>query len=307
MLIDSGVYSRNRCFRLLFQSKFGKKATLRPVPGSHLATMHPSMQFLTTMSSFVPEGTPHFRHPLIPVGYAHAAAQGIKLRPSGAPGHSVQGPRVPRVAAGATAAGEQTRLTKFLAEEWDKVRSLNEKGSAVQPSHKAVVTSMHEMSSQFFTVTLGNNNFCFRKGSCHLSNKIYLVVDRNTRAFRQKCYDPDCRHYGSPWFPIPPWFWETSDDEDDLLTNLELPPPEVKKELPPPEVKEPEPEDQRKAPGSDKHQRPGSAACDDDSSSSSSSSSSSRSSSSSLRSNSRSPSPECPERDSKRPRLESAE
>lgn len=339
MLIDNGVYSRNRSFRLIYQSKFGKTATLKPAPDSCLANMHFSMQFLKSMSSFVPEGTPHFRHSLVPAGYAHSASVGIQIRPSCAAGRSQR--------AGSGVAGEQNRLMRFLAETWDYMKRDNEKGEGAQPSRKGFVTTMHEMSSQFFTVTLGNNNFCFCKGSSHLANKIYLVVDRDNSSFRQKCYDPDCRHYGSPWFPIPAYFMETSDDEDELLASVELP-PAVKKE-PDPEgkvpqaiKKEPDPEcDERSAvkrePDHEDEERPArpvvkrepdperedpktrsatetpaqtetpvSLASDENSSSSSSASSSSSSSSSSLRSNSRSQSPECTQ-DRKRARLQGAE
>lgn len=303
MLIDSGVYSRNRCFRLLSQSKFGKKAMLQPMPGSHLAKMHPSMQFLSTMSSFVPVDTPHFRHPLIPAGYGHAAMPGIKIRPDSAAGYSQ------RAVPGAKAAGGQSRLTRFVAEMWDNMRRDNEKGVASQSSHRAVVTSMYEINSQFFTVTLGNNNFCFGKGSSHRANHIYLVVDRNSRAFRQKCYDPDCRHYGSPWFPIPAWFWETSDEEDDLLANLELPQPGARE----PDTEDagaPGPESQDAPPPSttDALSQAGKLSCPDKGSCSSSSSSSSQSSSSSssLSSNSRCPSLNR-EPEHKRARLHDAE
>ena len=77
-VIDESVYSRNRSFRLLFQSKFGKD---RRLDLDHSrdddifgGKPYPAIALVQTMASFVPEGTELFRHQLIPSDYGHAQA-----------------------------------------------------------------------------------------------------------------------------------------------------------------------------------------------------------------------------------------
>lgn len=38
----------------------------------------------------------------------------------------------------------------------------------------------------------------------HKSNGVYLVVDLQKNFWYQKCFDPDCRHFRSEAFPLPP-------------------------------------------------------------------------------------------------------
>ena len=75
-IIDTSVYSRNRCVRLLFSTKRGQRRpfTLTRGPGSQ----SPAMQLLLSMATFVPEGTPIFDHEI------------LSREPRAPPGRSVQ-------------------------------------------------------------------------------------------------------------------------------------------------------------------------------------------------------------------------
>jgi hypothetical protein len=75
-LIDPCVYSRNRCFRLLFSSKFGKRRALLLSKGLGVGASTP-MQLLDSMAAFVPAGTALFQHPELPFDFDHDAAARI--------------------------------------------------------------------------------------------------------------------------------------------------------------------------------------------------------------------------------------
>lgn len=54
---------------------------------------------------------------------------------------------------------------------------------------------------------------CANVGRDHRSNNVFYVLDfscvgNNGGVFCQKCYDPDCRGYRSPWSPLPPEVWQ---------------------------------------------------------------------------------------------------
>ena len=52
--------------------------------------------------------------------------------------------------------------------------------------------------------TLKGTRFCRNVGREHKSNGVYLVVDLQKNFWYQKCFDPDCRHFRSEAFPLPP-------------------------------------------------------------------------------------------------------
>ena len=53
-------------------------------------------------------------------------------------------------------------------------------------------------------VSLVNNRFCFKKGTSHKSNGIYLVINQKRWVVYQKCHDvADCPDFRSHEFALP--------------------------------------------------------------------------------------------------------
>jgi hypothetical protein len=48
---------------------------------------------------------------------------------------------------------------------------------------------------------------CERIGRLHRSNKVFFLADFGTGRFCQKCHDPECWGYRSPWMPLPEGVW----------------------------------------------------------------------------------------------------
>jgi hypothetical protein len=51
------------------------------------------------------------------------------------------------------------------------------------------------------------SNACERIGRSHRSNRVFYIVDFGTGQFCQKCHDPECWGFRSPWMPLPPEAW----------------------------------------------------------------------------------------------------
>lgn len=224
-LIDESVYSRNRCFRLLFQKKYGKEAALQQSLGDARAAFggrspYPPLQLLHSLASFVPRGTRLFGHALIPPGFGHSELRVTTARcgaggPDGGNGVERQ----------VTEDSGLTPLLDYLSNQWDSVRRLNEPAAtaAARAQPAAAAKSVVEAGG-YLLVTLSGNRFCFCKGASHNSNNIYLVVDREKAVFWQKCYDPDCRGFRAPQMPVPDWLVD-SPEETALLASVPVPAP----------------------------------------------------------------------------------
>ena len=48
---------------------------------------------------------------------------------------------------------------------------------------------------------------CQRIGRSHRSNHVFYVVDFESGHYCQKCHDPECSHWRSPWLPLPVGVW----------------------------------------------------------------------------------------------------
>lgn len=51
------------------------------------------------------------------------------------------------------------------------------------------------------------SHMCLRVDRCHRSNHVFFVVDFGTGKFCQKCHDPECWGFRSPWNPLPADVW----------------------------------------------------------------------------------------------------
>jgi len=228
-LIDESVYSRNRSFRLMYNTKFGKKSSLRmsreDVQKSFSRSEYPPLQLLHTMASFVPPEIQLFHHALIPAGYVHSAARARVTRVSLDDGTTRQ--QSEKISVGAPMRQhqlQQSGLFQHLIEAWDAVRKLNEPGCQQSTSRAATrVASVAEVNPNVLSVTLEHNRFCFCKGSSHESNNIRLVVMKDKGIFHQKCFDIDCRHFSSAPFTIPAWLLEDENDDAELFGSFATP------------------------------------------------------------------------------------
>lgn len=172
-VVDTSVYSRNRCFRVLRQSKFGKSATLELQDGGIVVSESdlPHFQVLRTLASFVPDGTSFCEHSKIPMDAKHQnQGNGVVV----------------------DADENMQNLLNWLVLTWDHMRSEAE-GITYGRSLPTTVTKLIEIESGKYWAVLANNRFCLQRERSHKSNSIFFYIDMKKGIFFQKCFDhADC-------------------------------------------------------------------------------------------------------------------
>ena len=192
-LVDSTVYTRNRCFRVMFSRKKGRGVPLVPPPAMrHSRT--PSEMLLDSLASFVPDNTViwcrHAPDRVLSQLRERRCDQINTFRMAPFPFHAAQQLQERRFS-----------LTEYLVNFWDTVRGQFETTNATKTtvSGRPIFTC----EGRFLSVSLQNNRFCACKCASHKSNRIYLVVDFSRLVFYQKCHDSDCHGFRSSLYPLP--------------------------------------------------------------------------------------------------------
>ncbi|CAK0801202.1 unnamed protein product [Prorocentrum cordatum] len=180
-VVDASVYSRNRCFRVLRQSKFGKIATLELQDGGGVVSESdlPHFQVLRTLASFVPDGTPFCEHFKIPADARHAPQAGVVV----------------------DADSNMQMLLNWLMVKWDSMRSEAE-GNIYSRYLPTQVSKLIELDDGKYMAQLSNNRFCLQRERSHKSNGVFFIIDLTKGIFYQKCFDhEDCAGFSK--FQIP--------------------------------------------------------------------------------------------------------
>ena len=185
--IDTGVYSRNRAFRLLWSSKAGKNIPLVP-----------TRRMLDAWSDEFPDES-IFMHSL--VANVDPMSRLLTCSTPDAEGRIFtysEGPSVKRESKSSLQAGSSPypNIDLFVIDICKKT---------IKDTSRAVTirswTSMDDNSILIFNIS--GYRYCGNIGREHKSNGVFFVIDRKQSIWYQKCYDPDCRGYKSPSCPLP--------------------------------------------------------------------------------------------------------
>lgn len=185
-LVDMGVYTPNRCFRLVGSSKFGREQRLLPAKAYYSAEGRPAFSEQLFRSSLVTEvaDTKEFVD-------AGAPETILPLRSAGSSGRSTPSCAV---RAGVSATAGHRSSSDCPAVDGYIQSIIQECGGRV-----ASVSYLTSFSTISYVIK-GGWRFCYRIGRHHKSNGIVLVVNLASREVYQRCFDPDCRGFRSePW------------------------------------------------------------------------------------------------------------
>ena len=172
-IVDQGVYTKNRCFRLIWNSKRKKKFSeqLVPIDMTNTTALTSSLEFFESTLVSNAKG-------LELVGYEEldsAKSNGI-YNPKANPLSSID--------------LSSTGIDDFCLK-------------AFAPSG-FVKKSDYSESFNSILLQIGGCRYCQRIGREHKSNSIYIVVKLTSGVAVQRCYDPDCRYFESKPISIPP-------------------------------------------------------------------------------------------------------
>ena len=198
-IIDTGVYTKNRAFRIYLSSKLGKNATLLPTPTSggpyHLSheeifmsslvcNVSPESRILYHRSSScdATRGAAKDTNVVVTAGTARSLSSSSSSS-SSSPLHYRPSPH--------------PELDAFI----ESVCSSTNAGSSSTGTIRS--WTVLDDSGSIFLYNIKGNRFCGNIGRQHKSNGIFFIVDVQHGVWYQKCYDPECRHYKSPATALP--------------------------------------------------------------------------------------------------------
>ncbi|KAJ3358269.1 hypothetical protein HDU91_005265 [Kappamyces sp. JEL0680] len=173
--LDTGVYTRNRNFRLVLSSKIGKTSALE-LSGVGVADMTYEL-FLDTL-----------------------VCDGIAPRQLLSQGHGQTAPLSraavivnPAPRAGQTVTSGPSPFPRFEAAILEHI------STQLCPFPEPFVKSyIYYPQSQTILYVIGGSRFCSRIGRQHQSNAVYYLVDTERGVCTQRCFDPDCRGFRGP-------------------------------------------------------------------------------------------------------------
>lgn len=193
--IDTGVYSRNRAFRLFMSSKAGKNIPLRPTD-----------RMMNAWENEFPDER-IFMHSL--VGHVEDGSRMISCSDAGDSDGQVfkvtegmgvicRPPRMHGAASHERGPSPYPTLDEFVI---DICRRNIPDGSRRGNLGIRSWVSLDDGSVMLYNVS--GYRYCDNIGREHKSNGVFFVIDLKQGAWYQKCYDPDCRNYKSPACPVP--------------------------------------------------------------------------------------------------------
>ncbi|KAK1860408.1 hypothetical protein I4F81_002997 [Pyropia yezoensis] len=220
---DTSVYTRNRCFRLVGSSKYGRRARLLPSPlplpaelssplpaaaagdvGATAAVVQPGISralFLRSLITAIPTWPPVA---VVSTGAVYlggppptsAAVVGSPNPLGGAAAGHLGGGGAPRAlgvaGGGAAVLPPYPRLTAHI-------QALVATGGAPTGGAGTVRTAAFFAASWTAVYSIGGGyRWCTRLGRHHRSNGVYFVVDVPRRSMTLRCYDADCVGWVSP-------------------------------------------------------------------------------------------------------------
>ena len=212
LVVDLGVYTRNRAFRLLGSCKIGKTARLsntgrfgsRGSASNGKASGNAMADFFGTLITAVPPSSRMLEAEgaALHAGDLGAAAPTLtglgggrsRAKGGGGSGH-------------ARAAGSAIPFQGLQAH----ILECADRRAQIAATHlPGGRSARHECRSWVYfadkgllVLSVANQGFCGHVERCHRSNGVFYVADLGRECFYQKCYDPDCKGYKSNEFPIP--------------------------------------------------------------------------------------------------------
>lgn len=202
--IDLGVYTRNRCFRLVGSSKFGKSSRLVPLGSSAGRLGISREEFERSLVCTVRLRRPGVKLLGIPNANTDRETRGVSMN---------RGMKRLRENEGPNNYGQVSPYMKL--DEY--VHSI------ITPSGGGIynTTVMDGNDTIMYTIK-GGYKFCANIGRHHKSNNVILVANLRARHMFQKCFDPDCKGFRSVPWDLPPEVFDQGRDhvDDDVLIRL---------------------------------------------------------------------------------------
>ncbi|GLT31227.1 hypothetical protein SLA2020_059780 [Shorea laevis] len=197
LFVDTAVYSRNRCFRLALSSKAGKTSFLLPTGRFKCKDMCEEDMFMVSLICNLDVDCERLLVCKMELDCVKTLHFDTEV---------------------ASNSGRYSRASQeFLINACNDVSTTYLMGKSPFPALEKFIESIASTGNvpgkircwywfseyELIIYSMSRNRYCERIGREHKSNHVMYVVDLRRAIFYQKCYDPDCKGYRSPFRPVP--------------------------------------------------------------------------------------------------------
>ncbi|KAK9145982.1 hypothetical protein Sjap_005885 [Stephania japonica] len=198
IFVDTAVYSRNRCFRLALSSKAGKSSVLLPTGRFKCKNMNEEDMFLESLICRMDDDCQKLLICKMDLDCKKILCFDSELN------YKYESRFY------ATGKGTLSNITTDMPTSYfigkspfpalDKfVETVASTGSI-----SGKIRSWYWFSEEGLMIySMSRNRYCERIGREHKSNHVMYIIDFRRGVYYQKCYDPDCKGYRSPFREIP--------------------------------------------------------------------------------------------------------
>nr|XP_018681349.1 PREDICTED: DNA-directed primase/polymerase protein isoform X1 [Musa acuminata subsp. malaccensis] len=195
LFLDSAVYSRNRCFRLVFSSKAGKNSFLLPTRRFKCKDMTEQEVFMESLICRMDSDCNKLLKCQIDIDCKKTLYFDFEVQQQ------------------TSDALQHTALNAYRSDFPTTYSSGKSPFPALDAFVEFIASSgnvLGKIRSWYWFSAHGliiysmlRNRYCERIGREHKSNHVMYIADLHRAIYYQKCYDPDCKGYRSPLRPLP--------------------------------------------------------------------------------------------------------
>lgn len=211
LFLDTAVYSRNRCFRLAFSSKAGKSSFLLPTGRFRCKNMGEHQVFLESLICRIDKDCEKFLICKMDLDCMKALSFDTEVHAQ----HQ-------NVISEIDTHSHRSDVTSSYITGRSPFPVLDEYVASIASigSTLGKIQSWYWFSAYGLMVyNMSRNRYCERIGREHKSNHVMYVVDFQRACYYQKCHDPDCKGYRSPFRPLP---WNVIPDSSALSNSTQI-------------------------------------------------------------------------------------
>ncbi|KAK8964287.1 hypothetical protein KSP40_PGU003773 [Platanthera guangdongensis] len=211
LFLDTAVYSRNRCFRLPFSSKASKSSFLLPTSRFRCKNMSDHQIFLESLICRLDKDCEKILICKMDLDCMRALSFDAEV-------HSQHQNHTREV--------DTDVLKSNVTSSYVTGRSPFPALDAFVESISSIDNTSGKVQSWYWfseygliVYNMSRHRYCERIGREHKSNHVMYVVDFQRAGYYQKCHDPDCKGYRSPFRPLP---WDVLPDNSTLSSSPQI-------------------------------------------------------------------------------------
>ncbi|OQU89936.1 hypothetical protein SORBI_3002G297500 [Sorghum bicolor] len=196
LFMDTAVYSRNRCFRLVFSSKSGKKSFLVPTKRFKCQEMNDKDVFMESLICRLDDNCEKLLICKLDLECKKTLHFDSEISMPQIQGRSYRD-------CIATYRSDLSQSYTYGKSPFPALDGFIESIASFGNVSGKIRSWFWFSQESLIIYNILRSRYCENIGREHKSNHVFYIVDFQRAAYYQKCHDPDCQGYRSPLRPVP--------------------------------------------------------------------------------------------------------